>query len=287
MELLWLRYFDCAARHESMTRAAEEFMIPQSAMSQTIARLEKELGVKLFAREKRRIFLNENGRLFWEKARVALDAIDEGISFFKSDDKRSDITVLVLQDRGYINNCVCEFCKTHPSVSFDLHYDTEKNKTADLCIADKSTASNYDHCAFLFESPILLALPRNSPLVKKKSVSLKDIADYPLISIGKQFPLTDMIDKLLQSSNTKPSATIRCIDPHMASKCIASGLGVTFTPIADWQEMNNPDIKLLPLDDISLTRSTYLCWNKNISAIANEFKDHILNTSKKQQKTAR
>lgn len=52
MDLLQLRYFKTAAELQSMTRAAEFHMIPQPAMSQTIARLEKELGVKLFTREK-------------------------------------------------------------------------------------------------------------------------------------------------------------------------------------------------------------------------------------------
>ncbi len=283
MELLWLKYFESAARHESMTRAAEEFMIPQSAMSQTIARLERELGVKLFTREKRRIFLNDNGKLFLEKAQTALCAIEEGMRLFKSTSNISDVTVLVLQDRGFVNECVCEFCKTHPSISFDLHYNIENDIAAELCIADKTTASQYDYCEFLFEVPIKLAVPENCPLARKKSVTFKDISEYPLVTIGKNFPLTDMIEKLLQGSNSKPSATIRCLDPHMAQKCIASGLGVAFSPIADWQELNSTGIKSIPIEDIELSRSTYLCWNNGISPIADDFKEIILKIAEKKR----
>ena len=276
MELLWLRYFECVAKHESMTRAAEELMIPQSAMSQTIARLERELGVKLFTREKRRIFLNENGKSFLEKVQVALNAIDEGTRYFKTAANSSDITVLVLQDRGFVNECVCQFCKTNTSVSFDLHYDFKKSTDAELCIGDKATSAQYDFCEFLFEVPILLAVPASSPLAHKKSVTLNDISNYPLISIGKSFPLTDMIDKLLTGGGAKPSATIRCTDPHMARKCIAAGLGVSFSPVAEWQEMSTSDICYLPIENISLSRSTYLCWNSKLSPYTEEFKNLVL-----------
>ena len=47
MELLQLRYFRTVAQYESITKAAEHYHIPQPAMSQTIARLEKELNNKV------------------------------------------------------------------------------------------------------------------------------------------------------------------------------------------------------------------------------------------------
>ena len=62
MELLQFRYFLEAARYENLTRAAEDLHIAQPALSQSIHRLESELGVKLFDRKNHRIYLNEIGR---------------------------------------------------------------------------------------------------------------------------------------------------------------------------------------------------------------------------------
>lgn len=276
MELLWLRYFQTAAQLESMTRAAEVHMVPQSAMSQTIARLEHELGVKLFTREKRRIFLNENGKAFLEKVQTALSAIDEGVHALRQTEQRDAIMVLALQDRGFVNDCVCRFSAVHPSVSFDLHYDAERIGGADLCIGDKNMAERYDHSAFLFEEQILLAVPADSPLAKKKNVFLRDIAAYPLITIGKGFPLTDMIDKLLAGSDARPASTIRCQDPHMVRNCVAAGLGVSFMPMAQWQGAQSDGICQIPIADLSLFRSSYLCWNDDISPIAAAFRDLVL-----------
>ena len=72
MELLQLRYFQKVAELESITKAANFYMIPQPSMSQTITRLEKELNVKLFDRRNGKLFLNDNGRLFYQHVEAAI-----------------------------------------------------------------------------------------------------------------------------------------------------------------------------------------------------------------------
>ena len=76
MELLQLRYFMVAARHQHITHAAEELHIAQPALSQSIQRLEAELGVPLFDRKNRGIFLNDAGRLLQKKLYPILFALD-------------------------------------------------------------------------------------------------------------------------------------------------------------------------------------------------------------------
>jgi len=65
MELLQLKYFCDAAKTQNFSQTAKKFMVPPSDISQTVKRLEKELGVALFSRHANRIVLNENGKRFF------------------------------------------------------------------------------------------------------------------------------------------------------------------------------------------------------------------------------
>src|SRR5256886_1659607 len=78
MDLLQLHYFRTVARLEHMTRAAEELLIAQPALSQTIARLEDDLGVPLFDRLGRRIRLNLFGRAFLGRVERIFAELDQG-----------------------------------------------------------------------------------------------------------------------------------------------------------------------------------------------------------------
>ena len=82
MELRQLRYFLSAAKHLSFTRAAEECCIVQSAMSQQIRSLEKELDVVLFDRTKQGLRLTPEGRIAAQEAQRLLrqaEAMQEAI----------------------------------------------------------------------------------------------------------------------------------------------------------------------------------------------------------------
>ncbi|ASO20490.1 DNA-binding transcriptional LysR family regulator [Actinoalloteichus hoggarensis] len=76
MELQQLRYVVAVAETSSFTRAAERCLVVQSALSHQVARLERELGARLFERTSRRVRLTHAGEAFLPAARQCLDAAE-------------------------------------------------------------------------------------------------------------------------------------------------------------------------------------------------------------------
>src|SRR5919106_5293211 len=76
VELQQLRYVIAVAETSNFTRAAERCLVVQSALSHQIARLERELGARLFERTSRRVRLTPAGAAFLPAARQCLDAAE-------------------------------------------------------------------------------------------------------------------------------------------------------------------------------------------------------------------
>lgn len=88
VELRHIRAFVAVAHHRSFTRAAEELLIAQPALSRTVAQLEKILGIELIDRSSRRIDLTGPGRDFLGHAEQVMAVLEQGIAA-----ARKDITI--------------------------------------------------------------------------------------------------------------------------------------------------------------------------------------------------
>ncbi|SPA18809.1 putative transcription regulator, LysR family [Cupriavidus taiwanensis] len=71
----WIRFFEAAARHESFARAAEELHLTHGAVSRQIRQLEDTLGVALFERRNRGVFLTEAGRSLFAAATQSMEGL--------------------------------------------------------------------------------------------------------------------------------------------------------------------------------------------------------------------
>jgi LysR family transcriptional regulator, glycine cleavage system transcriptional activator len=113
-----LKSFEAAARHESFTRAAEELFVTQGAVSHQVKALEKELGIKLFLRDRQRLVLTGAGRDYLVVVRDALDRIAMGTERLLQRQSSGTLTVSTSPDFAakWLVHRLGRFAEAHPGI---------------------------------------------------------------------------------------------------------------------------------------------------------------------------
>jgi len=197
MDMIGLKYFVSAAQWLNFTKAADECCITQTAMSLHIAKIEKELGFRLFDRDKRSVSLTPGGRAFYAEALTVLRRYGEGV-------KRSAAIasgfegVLTI---GYTNYLECSalpeairnFKAQYPGIDV-LLTKNEPNEAIDGLergMNDLTVAFPYDlqdrqeiAATRIASHRIGVVLRRDHPLAGKERVSLCECANETVIVGG-------------------------------------------------------------------------------------------------------
>ena len=91
-----VRAFEAAARHLNFTRASEELFVTQAAISHQVKALEEWLGVPLFERHGRNVFLTPAGQAYFTEVRQLLDRLGEATAQARTADAAGPLTVSTL-----------------------------------------------------------------------------------------------------------------------------------------------------------------------------------------------
>ena len=115
--------FECAARHESFSRAAEELHLTQSAVSRQIRALEEIVGVALFERVRQRVVLSEAGRAYLADVRRSLGDLGDAtrrVMGFAGTRGVLELAVLPTFGTRWLVPRLPRFLARHPDVTIDL-----------------------------------------------------------------------------------------------------------------------------------------------------------------------
>lgn len=283
MELLQLKYFLTVARMESVTRAAAHHRIPQPAMSQTIARLEKELGgVQLFDRKNNRIYLNENGKLFQKYVENALLELENGVQAMrtKHENISGSIRVMALEGRRFCFDCVSHFAEKYPHINFSISHDYSGDDGAeyDLCISTVQSHGQMHGSAPLICEPIVLAVHEGHPLSQRESIRLGDLRDEKFITMSPRSTLYALTYEYCRSAGFEPHIPFICDDPYYVRKYVSENMGVSLAPAISWAGRFRPNTRLLPVSDPPLQMTSYLIWDdkRYLSPAVRMFRDYML-----------
>lgn len=287
MELLQLRYFVTVAKMESITKAANYYGIPQPAMSQTISRLEADLGnVRLFDRRNRRIRLNESGKKFLTHVEYALHCLDAGIEELQSNSNEisGQIHLLIMENRRFVLSCVSRFSEKYPNVTFFISHDyySEQNETYDLCISSMRRYHQMTCSIPFIQEQIILAVHESNPLARRSRVSLSELKDEKFITMPSRSSLYNITFDQCRACGFEPHVQFICDDPYFVRKYISENRGIALAPSVSWAERFRSNTVVVPIGNPPILTTSYLIWDDNryMTPTVQTFKNFLIEESK-------
>lgn len=220
MELRQLQYFVAVAEESGFSRAAERLHIVQSAVSQQIGRLERELGVTLFDRSTRHVRLSAAGERLLPEARAVLAAVDRALRV-AADVRSGDDGVLRLGvvnapgDRIY--RMLSELAAVAPQLQVRLRRLGLADRLAavrsgelDAALVRAMPAAPELELLPAWTDPLYVALPADHRLAAEPTLRLEQLADLPVRLAPRENnpPFHDLIMDAFRAVDVEP-----CLGP--------------------------------------------------------------------------
>jgi LysR family cys regulon transcriptional activator len=280
MKLQQLRYLREVARQGlNVSDAAEALFTSQPGISKQIRLLEQELGVEVFVRNgKRVVSVTEPGRAILALAERMLQDADNlkrvAREFSNEDEGSLSIATTHTQARYALPLVVQAFVKRYPKVRLSLHQgnpvqisEQVVSGAADIAIATEAIGL-YPELVMLpcYQWNRCVVVPKGHPLIKLSSLTLEEIAKYPIITYDFAFTGRSQINQAFAARRLEPNIVLTAIDADIIKTYVELGLGVgivatmAFDPARDRGLIALDASHLFPsaTTRIGLRRGTYL-----------------------------
>jgi DNA-binding transcriptional LysR family regulator len=246
LDLRQLRYFVAVAEELHFGRAALRLHLSQPPLSQQIAALEADLGVKLFIRSRRKVEITPAGTTLLEEARRILDAVPQAVTRVRSAATGArGLLKIGLNYSAPLNpvlaRILSRFRKQHPDIALEFHENTSakqldglfsKQLAACFIWPTRDDVSRLVSLQAITHEPLRLVMRRDHVLARKKTVSLAELTAYPLqISVRQtRLEFFDHLVDACQGSGLEPLINTSIIQLPIIMNAVAANDGVAFLP---------------------------------------------------------
>ncbi|WP_420035277.1 LysR family transcriptional regulator [Streptomyces sp. cg28] len=236
-----LSYFAAVARTEHVTRAAQETQVPQSTLSRAMVRLERDLGVDLFARHGRTVSLTPAGRTFLTSVERALAEVEKAAESVRADADPASGKVAFgfLHTMGVetVPGLIRAFRAEHPRIRFSLVQNygeamLERLRAGelDLCLTSPLPDAPDLVARRLDEQRLRLVVPEDHRLAARKRIRLAECADETFVTLEPGYGLRRIFDDLCKEAGFKPRVAFEGEEAETLRGLVAAGLGVALLP---------------------------------------------------------
>lgn len=244
MELRWIEAFLAVAEELHFGRAAQRLRVAQSPLSQTVRKLEKELGTALFERNTRSVALTTAGHAFLPHARRLLEELDLAYRSV-GDTAMGEYGRVTIGFSGALNHLTLPPLtraarSRYPGIALTLIHQVVTddamrqlgNGEIHLAFVGLPVASAALATRWISREPLGVTLPSDHPLAKRKQLKLAELAEEDFVSlpIHQGSSLRENIVHACLTAGFRPRIVQEVIDPYMVLSLVAAGVGISLMP---------------------------------------------------------
>lgn len=268
------RIFYAVAKYKHMTKASEELHISQPAISQSIKKLEEQLGGILFLRSNKGMELTEEGKMVYNYVKGALELINNAENEFTAFKDLSSgeikigcsttLTKLILLD------CIRKFHSDYPNIDINITNDLTTNLINDLKLGKLDfvifNESNIKETNLYLTKIMELkqGFIYNPKYYEDKIQSFNDLNNYDLILQKEESNTRKNLDSIALKHNVKLKAKAEVVSQDLVVEFTNIGLGIGYA-IIDIAKRKYNDLKELNINKKIPSINVYLATNKSYS----------------------
>ena len=282
MNLNQLRYFVSVAENGSFTKAAVQYYISQTAITQQIHVLEENIGAKLLDRNSRPVSLTPAGKVFLKEAREILGRMDAALARTREASTGLEGELRLGYTKGYehsdLPKYLRRFHRQYPNVLLSCYRCDTDMLASGLINGDYDVIFTWDSTNLRKEEalevrvmehvPLRVALYASHPLARRAELSRKDLKQENILFMspsgtGDSFGDAYYI-KLYQQAGYQPNILLRSNDMESILMMVAAEEGISIVPEYShpW-DVGTENVVFVPLSGEGETEEILIAWRKN------------------------
>ncbi len=294
MTLQQLKYIIYIAECGSITSAAKKMLVSQPSLSKAVADLEKEMGINIFCRNHKGVYLSEEGTKFLSYARQVVEQAELLEQQYKEKETIRRVFSISAQHYAFVVSAFVALVKEYGENKYE--FTLRESRTHDI-IEDVRTSRSELGIIFLsnFNREIILRIIKNAnlkffplfnatphvfvghtnPLVKKPIVTLEDLKPFPRLTYEQGINNSFYYSEELHSTEESPKSII--VTDRATLFNLLIGLdGYTISSGILSSDLNRTNIVAIPLQSDEVMEIGYICSiDRPLSSISERYLEHL------------
>ena len=274
MELSQLEVFLAVARERRFSRAAEKLFRTQSAVSQTIRKLEDELGEALFDRSSREGILTDAGKVLYEYAEKLINLRSEAAeSLTELRELQKGKLVIAANEFTvlYLLPLLAVFRRLHPMIKISVERALGSHIPDDvLRYRSEFGVLSYEpqepalHSVVVYLDELVFVAPPSHPLAKAPRVSIRQLGAESFVAHIVSSPQREKVIQLFKTHKTPLHMDLELPTLQAIKQYVAMGSGVALIPeISVESELARGELVRIPVRELQIKRKLRLIYRKD------------------------